>query len=242
MATQNQIAANRQNALKSTGPRTDEGKAASSRNATSHGLFSEDAVLAGEERPAYEAFAAALHDDLKPAGGLEESQVQQVTWLQWRINRIARIETGMLDFEIERRRRQEKKGHLSGGPKDQTPRAGISRLLGIAYCQLDQTLGRLSRYESHLRRSMHQCLQDLESMQLRRLEREKDKEKTNPISPQPVAAARPSRTPDTELLPAREPDEELAISTLPSAPLHAHPSAGNTAPDGGNLAPETQFL
>lgn len=48
MATQAQIEANRRNARKSTGPRSAEGKAASSRNAVTHGLTvtaSNEAVL-----------------------------------------------------------------------------------------------------------------------------------------------------------------------------------------------------
>jgi hypothetical protein len=187
MATQKQIAANRQNAQQSTGPRTSEGKAASSRNALAHGLFSEDVVLVEEERPDYEAFAAALQADLQPAGALEESFVQQIAWLQWRINRVARIETGMLDNEIVDRHRREKKYPETRGPKDQAPRANFSRILGKAYCYLEDSLGRLSRYESHLRRSMRRCLQDLESIQKRRRQTNPEKiepEKTNPISPQ----------------------------------------------------------
>jgi len=39
MTTQKQIKANRQNAQKSTGPKTDEGKAAVSQNAVKHGIF-----------------------------------------------------------------------------------------------------------------------------------------------------------------------------------------------------------
>ncbi len=39
MASEAQISANRQNAEKSTGPRTDEGKAVASQNAVKHGLF-----------------------------------------------------------------------------------------------------------------------------------------------------------------------------------------------------------
>ena len=45
MPTQAQIRANRENAKKSTGPRTPEGKANSSKNALKHGLLAEDAVI-----------------------------------------------------------------------------------------------------------------------------------------------------------------------------------------------------
>jgi hypothetical protein len=50
MATEAQIAANRQNAKKSTGPRTAEGKARSSRNGTTHGWCSQAATLEEAER------------------------------------------------------------------------------------------------------------------------------------------------------------------------------------------------
>ncbi|HSU30291.1 MAG TPA: hypothetical protein VLJ11_03565, partial [Bryobacteraceae bacterium] len=40
---------NRQNALHSTGPRTPEGKRASSRNSFQHGLYSKQLVLPGED-------------------------------------------------------------------------------------------------------------------------------------------------------------------------------------------------
>ncbi|MBN2181419.1 MAG: hypothetical protein JW715_05860, partial [Sedimentisphaerales bacterium] len=48
MSTQAQINANRQNAQKSTGPKTAAGKAVSAKNAVKHGLFAEEAVITGE--------------------------------------------------------------------------------------------------------------------------------------------------------------------------------------------------
>ena len=49
MATKAQIKANRENAKKSTGPRTEEGKARVSLNALKHGLLARDAVLPSED-------------------------------------------------------------------------------------------------------------------------------------------------------------------------------------------------
>jgi hypothetical protein len=49
MATPAQIAANRANAQKSTGPRTAEGKAASRLNALKHGLDAESLIIPGED-------------------------------------------------------------------------------------------------------------------------------------------------------------------------------------------------
>jgi hypothetical protein len=48
MTTEKQAETNRQNALKSTGPTTIEGKARASKNAMKHGLLSTDLVVHGE--------------------------------------------------------------------------------------------------------------------------------------------------------------------------------------------------
>src|SRR4051794_5646293 len=61
-------AANRRNAGKSTGPRTDAGKLVSSRNAVTHGLFCRDLVLPGEDDAELLRFHAAMLADLRPRG------------------------------------------------------------------------------------------------------------------------------------------------------------------------------
>ncbi|MHC4205903.1 MAG: hypothetical protein ACYSTT_14735, partial [Planctomycetota bacterium] len=65
MATTAQILANRLNACKSTGPKTDKGKASVSKNAVKHGLFAES-VIKGENEADYEAFHDNLLTELKP--------------------------------------------------------------------------------------------------------------------------------------------------------------------------------
>jgi len=72
MATQAQIDANRANALRSTGPRTPEGKTASSRNALKHGLDAEAMILPGEDPAAFAALAASYREEYKPSGPTEE--------------------------------------------------------------------------------------------------------------------------------------------------------------------------
>jgi hypothetical protein len=54
MATQAQFHANRRNAQASTGPRTPEGKAASSANATRHGLSAAFRVLPNENQEEFD--------------------------------------------------------------------------------------------------------------------------------------------------------------------------------------------
>ncbi len=61
--SQRQMEANRRNAISSTGPRTVEGKARSSRNALKHGIFAQEVVIRdgdGAEDPA--EFEALLNE------------------------------------------------------------------------------------------------------------------------------------------------------------------------------------
>ena len=60
MATDKQIAANRLNAQNSTGPRTDDGKRRSRRNAFRHGLTAETVIDIHEDPAAYRALERAI--------------------------------------------------------------------------------------------------------------------------------------------------------------------------------------
>src|SRR5687768_17091307 len=57
------LAANRRNAQRSTGPRTDAGKRRASRNALKHGLCSTSACLPGECPAAYATFVRELEEE-----------------------------------------------------------------------------------------------------------------------------------------------------------------------------------
>jgi len=80
-----------------TGPRTPQGKAVSSQNATTHGLSSHTVVLPHEDRMAFERMAGALHAGLGAKGAHEIFLVGQMAENQWRLNRLRRIETALMD-------------------------------------------------------------------------------------------------------------------------------------------------
>ena len=93
MATRKQIRANRRNARKSTGPRSEAGKAASSANALSHGLTATRTVVLPEEEPEeFERLRQGVVADLAPAGALQEALAQRIAALLWRLDRVARLE------------------------------------------------------------------------------------------------------------------------------------------------------
>ncbi|HWF08769.1 MAG TPA: hypothetical protein VG297_09910 [Bryobacteraceae bacterium] len=99
MSTEKQIAANRLNALKSTGPRTPEGKAISSRNAVRHDLLDKRFILAGECPDAYDAFAQTFYDEYRPATATETALVDIMAAARWRLIRLANIDAGLIDHE-----------------------------------------------------------------------------------------------------------------------------------------------
>ena len=63
MTSWRQFQANRLNALKSTGPRTEEGKRISRRNALRHGLTAETVIDGLEDSEDYRGFEAAIISD-----------------------------------------------------------------------------------------------------------------------------------------------------------------------------------
>ena len=66
MSTLSQIEANRRNAQHSTGPRTAEGKAASSMNALKSGIDAESSVIPGEDPADLAAITARLYHSCQP--------------------------------------------------------------------------------------------------------------------------------------------------------------------------------
>jgi hypothetical protein len=95
MATEAQIAANRANAQASTGPRTAEGKARTSRNAVSSGLFSTRDFVRPEEAADYAELRDTLWDELHPSTLLETTQTAEIVSAAWRLHRCAALETAL---------------------------------------------------------------------------------------------------------------------------------------------------
>ena len=66
MTSDRKAEANRQNALKSTGPKTPEGKAVVRLNAVKHGLLSEQVLLPDEDEAALKELSEHLRAELQP--------------------------------------------------------------------------------------------------------------------------------------------------------------------------------
>ena len=92
----------RENAKKSTGPKTPSGKRRSSANASTHGAYAKQIVLPCEELPDFEALLQAHFDSWKPVGPIEELLTSEMASTLWRLRRQAPAEASLIDIQIKR--------------------------------------------------------------------------------------------------------------------------------------------
>src|SRR5271168_2901895 len=115
-----QIATNKANAQKSTGPKTAAGRNASKMNALKHGIFSAEVLVCGkhiEEDP--EEFAAIhqrLGEDYLPVGVAEEMLVDQILTTFWRLRRLQKAEAGEIAMSVDECDEKLKSRKLRHGP------------------------------------------------------------------------------------------------------------------------------
>jgi hypothetical protein len=74
------------------GPKTPEGRAASSQNAITFGLFATRDFIRPDEQSVYTEFAQSLHADLAPEGMLELNLADEIRGAMWRLRRCRQIE------------------------------------------------------------------------------------------------------------------------------------------------------
>ena len=158
MPTKAQINANRNNARKSTGPRTEEGKSRASKNALKHGLLARDTVMPGEDPAEFDSQLSALEADIQPANSLEFELVRQIADAQWCMRRLTRLETGFLAAAVDDQRR-----HLEKRRPDELRPGydGETLLLGSAMLDRTQAFVHLARYDGHLSRRFFRAVKQL---------------------------------------------------------------------------------
>jgi hypothetical protein len=100
------LAANRVNSKKSTGPKTEAGKAKVAANALKHGLNARQNIVLPHQREAYDTLAHDLRAEVQPLGALELDTFQQLLQAAWLLRRTDLFEAALFH-----------------------PRAGVNRLL-----------------------------------------------------------------------------------------------------------------
>ena len=119
MTSSKKTDANRRNALKSTGPKTSEGKDAVRLNAVKHGFLSREVLLPGEDETALKELSERLQDELQPVGEVESLLMEQISTAVWRLRRLRRVEAGIFAWELygelAERAKQEARSHEKTG-------------------------------------------------------------------------------------------------------------------------------
>jgi hypothetical protein len=110
MTSFRQIEANRRNALRSTGPKAEEGKKRSRRNALRHGFSAETVVETVEDIDDYKGFEAAIIADYDARTAVERELVLRLASVLWRLRRATAIETDLLRAQAEILRRRKDDG------------------------------------------------------------------------------------------------------------------------------------
>ncbi len=135
---------NQMNAQKSTGPKTEAGKARSGTNATRHGITAQRSIVTGESEEDWVAFCEELLSDLAPVGRLETELATRAAQLMWRLRRVGAAEANLWEPTTVKAMRKAEFG-------------------------MWMNVESLGRYESHLNRQLNQTLHELLGWQNLRL-------------------------------------------------------------------------
>jgi hypothetical protein len=103
MASERQIAANRENSKHCTGPRTTAGLAKSSQNAIKTGIDAKSEIIRLENPADHEALTAAFHARFAPATPEELSLVDALIRFEWLSRRYACADTAIFESRFSQR-------------------------------------------------------------------------------------------------------------------------------------------
>ena len=176
MSTEAQILANRRNAQKSTGPRTDQGKAAVSQNAIKHGLLARQDVIASERQADFDLYRDQILEELRPTSPMETMLAERVVSLSWRLKRTARIQNQTIDAltarnttgplaKLTKSLLLRGQNLLQGEPSESDPELALGRL-AIKDFTNARVLDRLLMYERRIEHSLYKTIIELQRINL----------------------------------------------------------------------------
>jgi hypothetical protein len=151
MSTPKQVAANRLNAQKSSGPRSAQGKAASRANSLKTGLYARSQVIAGEDPAELRALADQYFLRWEPATPEESFLVDTLIDAEWLLRRYALADARIWDYE-----------GANDSVRDNPNGMGLNFIRCREYFPL------LQRRIDSVQRSFHRALHDLERLQTKR--------------------------------------------------------------------------
>jgi hypothetical protein len=213
VATEKQFEANRQNAQKSTGPKTPEGRAAVRLNGVKHGLTAETIVLKGESQADFTNLLDSFEAEHAPTTPTEEALVVQLAMATWRLRRLYHQESGFYTYQVKSLADIVKGMNLDDGGR-----------MAHAAGWNEKTLVLFNRQEGRLERTFYRALHELQRLRKQREANlgsvcqtppdvaNKEVKPDQPHNPSVSAGAEPPKTAPTE-----PPTSEIHPPTAPEA-------------------------
>jgi hypothetical protein len=175
MPSPKQIAASRANALKSTGPRTPSGKAASRFNALKHGIDAQQQIMFRESAADLAELTVEYHQQHNPANSAERFLVDTLINNEWRLRRLRCVEADLWRAANK----------LFFDKNIDADRTG----LGDGFAAGTSTFERLQRVINSCERNYHRALKELQHLQAAQPE-----EMPNLVEPDPAAQPEEPKT------------------------------------------------
>jgi hypothetical protein len=178
MSTEAKILANRLNALKSTGPRTTQGKTVVSQNAVKHGLRAEQDVIASENEADFDLYRRQILDELNPASPMESMLAERIVTLSWRLKRAGRFQNQAIDTlhanlandplkKITQSLYRSILGESSGNANGSNGELALGRLVVKDFSN-ERVLDRLLIYERRLEHSLFKTILEFQRLNIAR--------------------------------------------------------------------------
>jgi len=205
-------ATSRTNGAKSHGPVTPQGKARSSQNSASHGIFRSPFVLRNENDSAFLELEAQFNQEWDPKGPTETALVEQMILCHWRLKRIWQTETAGIDLQMDHDGPQIEKDYKEF---DEPCRSAIA-FKNLA--DNSKFLDLMQRYDRSLSRQFDRAL-----TRLRELQRDRAPEPTpEPVpKPEPEQPQPDPRNLQNEELSAAPAEVKLQNEPKPSSEIRA---------------------
>ena len=173
------VLANRNNAKKSTGPRTENGKAWAKRNAVKHGLRAEHIITVGENKIEFEELKDQFVKELQPIDIISIQLVNRIVLTAWNLQRSDKIQSGMLAYEMLSYEADEYKSKLKeihhadfAGSQIKVPYQNL--LMGLSFlrdCNSSNAMVKLGSYETRMLNRYSQLLEQLKKYKKQKYER-----------------------------------------------------------------------
>jgi hypothetical protein len=215
MPTIKQIAANRLNALRSSGPRSVAGKAVSSMNALGSGIDAKSNLIRGEDSATLETLTREYRERFLPATPEERLLIDILIHDEWLLRRFRRIDAEILECEMQ---------------DAWTPKNNCAA--GQAFTRGQTAFSRLQRRIDSTERSYHRSLESLGFL------RQNPDPPPPPPDPDPIYPSTPPPAPDVTPSPSVPPPQIGFVPQLPPPPPESTPKNANlpsTVQDDCNL-------